>query len=300
MKKIFFSIITLAAFTACNKNNDIISSHHPVAEAGLITFGVSELVATKAVSESTGETVKATGFNVAGVTSDGVKYFNELATYSSGSYLTAKNYYYPSGKTMDFYAVHPINEDIILNGAEASVEYSQSKYEDLIVAKKTSVTAQAGDVELTFDHILSQLGFTAKGADAGVSYKLNSIVVNAPNGGIYTFEDGYWNRGELVDEEFWNTSIDVSTSEPTVIEETMTFLPGAIVVTVDWDTYVDGEHIANYVKSTPVATSSDAISLEQGKKNTINLILPNASAQGISFNVSVNSWGETSQDVTLN
>ncbi len=295
MKKVLFSIMTLAAFVACNKNNDIVPSHQP-AEAGLITFGVSELVATKAVSESTGETVQATGFNVAGVTSDGVKYFNELATYSAGSYATAKKYYYPSGKTMDFYAVHPINEEITLNGAAASVEYTHSKYEDLIVAKKNAVTAQAGDVALTFDHILSQLVFTAKGSDASASYKLNSIVVNAPNGGVYTFADGKWSRGTLADENYWNTTIEVSTSEPTAIQESMTFLPGAIVVTANWDTYVDGEHIANYVKSTPV----DGIVLEQGKKNTINLTLPNASAQGISFSVTVNPWGAASQDVTLN
>lgn len=300
MKKILFSIMSLAAIAACNKNIDTVPSHQQDAEDGLITFGVSELIATRAVSESTGETVQAAGFKVAGMTSDGITYFNELATFVGGSYATAKKYYYPSGKTMDFYAVHPTDEEIRLEGSAASVEYAHSKYKDLIVAKRNAVAPQIGDVALTFDHILSQLIFTAKGSDASVSYKLNSIVVSAPDGGVYTFADGLWNRGDLADEDYWKTTIDVSSAEPTVIDESMTFLPGAIKVTVDWDTYVDGEHIAHYVKSTPAVTSDDAICLEQGKKNTINLTLPNASAQGISFSVTVNPWGAASQDVTLN
>ena len=296
MRKIFFSVLAVAAFVACNKNNDIVPAQQPAAEAGLITFGVSELVATRAVSESTGATVQASGFNVAGITSDGVTYFNELASHSGGVYATARKYYYPSGKTMDFYAVHPVSEEIKIEGAAASVVYEQSKYEDLIVAKKNAVTAQAGHVTLTFDHILSQLLFTAKGSDTSAEYKLNSIKVTAPNGGTYTFADGKWSRGADAEETYWNTTIPVSTSEKTAIEESMTFLPGAIVVTVDWDTYVDGEHIANYVKSTPV----DAVVLEQGKANTINLTLPNASALGIDFEIVVNPWGEAEQDVTLN
>lgn len=44
----------------------------------------------------------------------------------------------------------------------------------------------------------------------------------------------------------------------------------------------------------------DAISIEPGKNNTINLLLPNADAVGISFNIQVNTWESTAQDVILN
>lgn len=44
----------------------------------------------------------------------------------------------------------------------------------------------------------------------------------------------------------------------------------------------------------------DAINIEPGKNNTINLLLPNADAVGISFNIQVNTWESTAQDVILN
>lgn len=298
MKKVFLSICAVAAMIACNKND--VTPMQPANESSVITFGVAELLATKAVSESTGATVQATGFNVAGITSDDVTYFNELASFVSGtSYKTATQYYYPTGKTLDFYACHPVNNEITITNAAASVSYTHSKYEDLIVAMAQNVSSQAGDVALTFDHILSQLIFTAKGSDTNADYVLKSITVKAPNGGTYTFADGKWSRGTLADEAYWATDLAVSTSTATTVNESMTFLPGEIQVTASWECYVDGQLVASYTKSTPAVGQANAIVLDKGKKNTVNLTLPNASAVGISFSVTVNPWGSTSQDVTL-
>ena len=297
MKKVLFSILAVAAVVACNKND--VTPSQPAGEPGAIKFGVSGLVATKAVSESDANTVQASGFNVAGIVDETTVYFNELASVDAvnSNYATATQYYYPTGKTLDFYAVHPVNRTIaVAADGVVTVAYEQTNTEDLIVAKREAVAASAGDVALTFDHVLSQLVFTVKGADAKADYLLKSINVTAPNGGTYKFADGQWTRGEDAVEAYWATDLEVSTSEPTAVDESMTFLPGAVVIEATWETYVNDELIASYTK----ATAADAIELEMGKKNTINLTLPNADAQGITFTVTVNPWGTASQDVTLN
>ena len=297
MKKVLFSILAVAAVVACNKNE--VTPSQLIGEPGAIKFGVSGLVATKAVSESDANTVQASGFNVAGLVDETTVYFNELASFDAvnGNYATATQYYYPSGKTVNFYAVHPVNREITVAADGAvTVTYVQTNTEDLIVAQRSDVAASDSDVALTFDHVLSQLVFTAQGADTKAEYLLKSINVTAPNGGTYKFADGEWTRGEDAVEAYWNTDLTVSTSEPTAVNESMTFLPGNIVIEVTWETYVNNELIASYTKS----TVAGAIQLEKGKKNTINLTLPNADAQGITFSVTVNPWGTASQDVTLN
>lgn len=298
MKRILLSILFVTAVISCNKNdNDIVSM--PKDESGAIRFGVSELMATKVVSESTENTVVASGFNVAGVTSDDVTYFNELATLTGQFYETARKYYYPHGKSMDFYACHPVNREISVVAGVASVEYSHSKYEDLIAAKVVDVEPRERAVTFIFNHVLSQLIFTVKGSDAHCTYVLKSLTVKAPEGGIYHFAEDAWTRGNLMDQPYWTTDLAVPTASAFTIEDSMTFVPGQIQVTATWETYVDDQLIASYTKSTAAIGEANAISIEQGKKNTINLTLPNADAIEIPFSIAVNPWGAASQDVTL-
>ncbi|MBQ8482916.1 MAG: fimbrillin family protein [Bacteroidales bacterium] len=300
MKKIFICMMAVAAMVSCNKNNITPEQAPAPAEKDLITFGVSDLGATKAVSESDVTTLESTGFNVAGIISDQITYFNELASKSGSEYVTAKKYYYPTGKSMDFYACHPVSRTITVNNGVATLAYTQNNSEDLIVAKKENVTAQSGAVAMTFEHILSQLMFTATGTDPHVDYYLKSITVTAPNGGTYRYADNTWERGAGAAVAYYSGNLPVSTSAATSVNEVMTFLPGQVQITVSWECFIDGQLIETYTKSTPAIGQTGAIVLDMGKKNTINLSLPNADALNIAFSVSVTPWGATSQDVTLN
>lgn len=282
---------------SCNKN---INPDMPkCSEPGLISFGISELTATKAVNESTAATISASGFNVAAITGNAT-YFNELATKSGYSYMTANKYYYPQNSSVDFYACHPVNRNLSISGNVVSISYTQNNSEDLIVAKKTAVSSQNGDVQLVFDHVLAQLAFTAKGSDANVDYILKSISVKAPNGGTYKFADGKWTIGDIATVNYFNKNLTVSSSSATNVDEVMTFLPGDIQITVSWECRMDGQLIGQYTKSTLPCGDPDAIKIEMGKKNTINLVLPNQDASDILFSVQVNPWGSSTQDVVLN
>lgn len=297
MKRILFSFFALAAVLSCNKTESE-PVHQAQSEPGLISFGVSELTATRAVVESTAATLSESGFNVAAVTGTAT-YFNELATKSGYSYYTANKYYYPQSSSVDFYACHPVERALDVTAGEVSIDYTQDSSEDLIVAVKKGVQSQTGDVQLVFDHVLSQLCFTAKGSDSNVDYVLKSIDVKAPNGGTYTFSDGEWTRGNLASVGFFDGELPVSSSEATPVDEVMTFLPGDIQLTVSWECLSDGQLVGEYTKSTLACGDPDAIKIDMGKRNTINLVLPNADASGISFTVQVNPWGDTSQDVVL-
>lgn len=297
MKRMLLFLSVAAVLASCD-SNDRVSAVMPADEAGLIRFGVSDLPVTRAVNESTAETVAASGFNVAAIVGEAV-YFNEKAVKSGNAYYTEGKYYYPQSAAIDFYACHPVEYAISVSDNKPSVVYEQDNVSDLIVASRTGIISHTGDVELVFDHVLSQLNFTAKGTDPAVDYILKSVSVKAPDGGVYSYVDGTWVRGTLADVEFFSGELQIM-PEGTAVADAMTFLPGDIQLSVSWECRADGQLVGSYSKSTPVCGDEDAIRIEPGKNNTINLLLPNADAVGISFNIQVNTWESTAQDVILN
>lgn len=294
MKK-FYILATCVVAILCSCNKEIGEVKSPVVvdsnESKAIVFGFDTPI-VKSVAENTVATVKTSGFNVAGVTSDNTALFNCLATWVEEKewFSTAQTYYYPTGKTMSFFAAVP--STVTVASGAASIAYTNNVDTDLIAASKTGVSASSNKVQLVFDHILSQVNFTAVGSDDQVTYKVKSIKVTAPASGTYTFADGKWAKGTDSDVTYLNTVTEVSTSSATSLGEAQTFLPVQLKVTVEWDCYSGSVLAASYSKS---ANFTPTI----GKKCTINLTLPNSSAQAIRFEIDVNPWGTENKDITL-
>lgn len=303
MKKIIISALTLLALVSCAKEQTP-SPVNPGATP--IVFGSPAVLATKSVTESTVSTIQTDGFNVACVKSDNSVYFNSKAVWeSANSYYnpaaTGNVYYYPNSGTVSFYACHPVSESISVTSGAATIAYTQSGSKDLVVAKKTGVSAQSSSVALTFDHALAKCIVTAKGDDPKVTYKLKSVSLNAPATGTYAFATSTWTPGTASAVSFYSdaSGMDISTSAATAVATPLTFVPGKLVLTASWECYIGTELVGSYTASTAAVTEANAVNLQQGKENTINLTLKNADAKTITFTVSLNAWGTSSQDITL-
>lgn len=293
MKK-FYLLAICAVTLLCSCNKETGGATPTVAdsnESKAITFGL-ETPIVKSVAENTVATVKDSGFNVAGVTSDNTTLFNALASWVEEKewFSTAQTYYYPTGKTMSFYAAVP--SAVTVSSGAASIEYTNNVETDLIVASKTGVSASSNKVNLVFDHILSQVDFTAIGSDTQVTYKVTSIKVSAPATGTYTFSDGKWTKGTAADVTYLDTAADVSTEDATPLGEAQTFLPVELTVTAEWECYSAGALVSSYKKSADFTPT-------QGNKCTVNLTLPNSAAQAINFVIDVNPWGTENKNITL-
>lgn len=303
MKKIFKTTLALAAImivlASCSKNEA------PTSEAAQkmelsdkpIAFGVEEFAeasSTRAFTETTASTMQTNGFKVAGIWSSGsATLFNADATYSSTAktYSTATKYYFPTTGTVSFYAVTPKTQAISITSGAASLSYTHDSDIDLMAAKSETVSPTSSAVALTFDHLLTQVKFTATGGDGNVSYKVKSLSLKAPASATYAYASGTLTAGTAMTSGQAIISSTKTLSGKTDMGFTGTFIPGSATVACEWECYVNSTLVGSYSKTATVT-------LTQGKKNTINLTLPNADGKPISFSVTVNAWG-TNEDKNI-
>ena len=300
MRRIVISIMAACClFVSCNKEfNDVTRVVSDSNESKAIVFGLGgefASVENKSVTVSTADLVKTNGFTVTAITSEGVTLIDsKAATWkeSASNYQTATPYYYPATGTTGFYAVYP-SRVIGVVSAAASLSYTNDKNTDLLAAKTTGVSASDNSVALAFAHILSQVCFTAKGSDNAVTYKVTSISLSAPGNGTYAFASNSWTAGTAATSSYLSTTTSVATDKATALGEVQTYLPSEMEATVKWECYSGDSKVAEYSKSTKFTPT-------MGKKCTVNLTLPNASAKPITFDISVADWGSEDKNVTLN
>lgn len=269
---------------------------------GRIAFGLEGIAVTKAVHETTVSEISSNGFNVAGVISGGMVFFNERASKSEdGVYRTGTDYYYPMEEGISFYAVYPLERQIVFIDGSPCVRYESPVAfdEDLVLASRKNVVMNPNVVGLTFKHVLSQVKFTATGSDENVDYVLKSLTVLCKKSGLCNFEGVWTPDAETAEMIFVASDVAIPTDSKLPLMESKSCMPLSIQVSCEWDTYQDGVKIASYSRSTPDIESDAAIVLEQGKRNTINLVFPNEQAKEIYFTVTVNPWDEDSRDIVM-
>lgn len=296
---IYLFILTGSLLLSCKKEEVV-----PV-ELGKdvrIAFGLEGIAVSKAVQETTVSEIAANGFNVAGVMSDGMVFFNETAIKDeNGIYRTGTDYYYPMEDVISFYAVYPLERQIIFIDGSPCVQYDSPLDfdEDLVLASRKNVAMNPSVVGLTFRHVLSQIKFTVIGLDTNADYILKSLTVLCRKKGTCNF-DGVWTPdAETAEMSFISSEIAVPTNMKLSLDESYSCIPTVIQVCCEWETFQNGVKTATYSRSTPDLNSADAIVMEQGKRNTINLVLPNEQAKEIVFTVTVNPWDENAKDIIM-
>ena len=318
MKKNILSSCAIAALVlaaSCNRtelpftaNRIVIDDGIPILSEKPITFGSARIGAlTRAVTEVDATSLSASGFKVLGIanaydedTDETVSthYINNVLMTNQGgdSYYNAGDiYYWPAGQTLDFYAVNPAKTIAYADGnATVAHTLDAARGFDLVVACSRDNGATDEKVSLAFHHALSQVSVKLKSSDANADYKVRSVVFNAPKSGIYTIgEDSYgssWTSlAAAADSTVFSGNLTTVNSTSAVqVGDTFIAFPGSSKVTVSWETYVGGQLIGSY-------TESAVIVLEKGKKNSLTLILPNASAQNIAFLMAVDAWEDADE-----
>lgn len=302
MRKTIKTILALTAgvmsLASCNKLGDMGFSCSGNNEIRFGSNGVR--VETKAFTETTNNILQTNGFKVAAVIdTDNSTMFNKTVTYSGGFYtVSGEHYYYPSEGTMSFYGAYPASEVIAIDGTsgEATLTYVQNADTDLVAAKATEVAKQSTAVNLTFDHLLSQVSIKAKGENSAVDYKVKSVIITNVDGGTYSFDDNSWTpSATTADYTVYSdgTGMAVSTSEKTAVGEAMSFVPGTVSLNVVWECYNKGT-------STLISSNDQSVNvtLEKGKHSTLNLTLPSNSSD-LSFVTSVGPWQIDNQDIVV-
>ncbi|MBO7312859.1 MAG: fimbrillin family protein [Alistipes sp.] len=232
MKKLFISLLAVAALASCAKEDVI------VADPGeLIGFNSFVENSTRATDPTYG-TVPLTSFNVYGTvqgTGNGVVniYDGDVVTGAVGQKetITDENgnqiqvdkawscdvkQYWIAGAQYNFAAVVDVDKNtdklpdgvtVDGNGMPMTIDYTTANQNDLLYAK-ASATGKAtgnGKVNFTFDHLLSKAQFTVKSnTEGGYYYSVKNITVTNYAGGTYTVADGTWAPGNASAVAFGN------------------------------------------------------------------------------------------------
>ena len=250
MKKIFFSLLAIAAIASCAKTDAVYEetkSEIKLAPVAALQTKANVLAAIDGTTYPTAENFDVYGYYKNGDASnytDGESYFGGAVEFTNkGAYWGGvKSYYWPKNGTLRFAAYSPSSLDVDHNqiGDTFSVDgYSQpsntAETWDFLVAPTsapyTAMTA-AENVAIKFEHALSwiTLKVKAKNAEAADVFSIKNVTIN----GISTTADfaasmldqemvapESWSNwgGENADVEVFN-GVQAVTGEAAVIENT--------------------------------------------------------------------------------
>ena len=290
------AIMVVTTLSGCLKN---FSEESIIGEE--IVFCTPNIFRTesKTVTETSLDDLSDNGFKVlAKVNSDQSTLFNTLVQKENGVWkVPGKKYYFPTGATMDFYALYPGNEEIALTGEDkkATLGYTVTTNDDLVAASALGVTPTTSAIPLEFSHILSQMAFTFVRSDMTLDYTLNSIVIKAPKTGTFDFASGCWNNLSDNPTDFpvipSGSTLTISSSA-TQAGDMMTFIPGNLTAAISWSCSQDGKEIATY-------KANVEFTAVQGKKTIIECTLPNCDGDAIAFTVTADSWDESQKQINI-
>lgn len=267
MKKLFISMLAVAAMVSCSKEQTIVAD-----KGELIGFGNAFVDnATRADYSST----DITAFKVYGTVND-VNIFNgDDVTKGTADYGVAwaltdaetketLTQYWIEGASYKFAAVVDANKVNVddTTGMPTSLEYSAAGQKDMLYKYKTA-TGKAKDhneiVSFSFTHLLAKAYFTVTNGtpDSKYTYTISDVkVTNAYQNGVYNVngDNGSW-IGSNVDATTFDNIESVANGTPKTNAE-MLLIPGAKVgVSFTVTLFIDGKKVTSYdVEKTEVAT----------------------------------------------
>lgn len=236
MKKIIFTIITLAMFvSACSKDEVI-----EITPDNAIDFGrIFVDNATKATDNTYSGNGELTSFNVYGTVTgiagtvnifDGIQVSGEVGN-DEWSYEEQYNQYWIQGADYAFIAIVDAN-NVTKNGYNmpTAIIYNTEGQKDLLYAKSDVENAIADQeaVNFTFNHLLSKAQFTVtSNANGGYYHTITGIKVSNFETGTYTIESEEWVGETSKEIEFGNVTEVTETSGPKTNDTQMLLIPNS-------------------------------------------------------------------------
>lgn len=291
-------VSAIGLFVSCSKPAAGKGQQSDTAVRPAIVFGMETVTEnTKAITETTVDQVREGGFKVASVDESSKLFFNEVAYWNedSGLYRTEVNYFWPSEGRLEFYAVYPKSQAVRITAGKAYIDYVSDLSCDLVAAKASGTIPDADGfkTQLVFGHVLSRISFTAKGTVPDVYYRIKTVTLATPAGGIYSYEDGMWTNGAADDRLYFDGAFDTQL-EYAAFGQAVTVIPGDVEVTIDYDVLDESRTtlLGRYQKTAAVHT-------DMGRSAVINATLPFDDASPVTFSITVTPWGTVNHDMNL-
>lgn len=313
MKKILFAALAALAITSCSQNEEIEAPTQKTEINFRSVVGKSSRAA-----EATTENLESQGFilyayNTKTITMDKVTAGSLTTTFINGKKATCTNsnwsvadgpYYWPIAENLQFFAYSPEAGGITnyaTTGTYPSFTYTlQTIQTDLLAAcvtdkAKTNSATSVGSVDLTFNHILTQINFKLQGKDTGFKYNVTSIKLSGvANSGTYTYnaDKGAWSAQTGNEEYTYNATyseIDgTATSEIATSSNALMLIPqndlSSVKITVTYSTTNDNGKVFEGTKEATLTGTWDI-----GKKILYTLTLP-AGAEELTFTAQADGW----------
>lgn len=192
MKKVLFTSIAVALFTACS-NDDLVMDNN---DANEIKFAVTTERASRAADVYCTNNLPGT-FNVSAAYNEKIYIDNDQIALENGKWVNKSGLrYWPNGGDVKFYGY--ANSKITWTGATAlptftdfQVDDSVAKQVDLLYAVQTQAKGEtANPVNLNFRHALSQIVFNARNENKNLYVEIAGVsLCNVMSKGTYTFPD---------------------------------------------------------------------------------------------------------------
>lgn len=317
MKKSLFIVAAVSAMvlTGCSKSETIATEFD---QPKAISFDLFQHKATKTdVSETNITALASQTVKISCYTTDATtnyykaNFYTQQTLSSSGDpaqWQTGTIYYWPQTtysspvtEKLNFFAANTTITDPVSPSTSAAVvgptiSYTGAQTDIVAACAKDQVYVANTDVALTFNHILSQIEFQAKGKDEGFTYNITSISIGAGLKNTQTYTIGTGWTGEATGAVSYSySSLDVTPNPYNTakqIGDKFVALPQTTnnqTITVAYSvTDANSKVVFDGTKST-----TTNVVWEIGKKYTYVLTLP-SDAKKITYTVSVDNWTDDS------
>ena len=297
MKKLFISMLAVAALASCSQEDVIVADKGDL--IGFNSFVENSTRATDPSYSTSGKGVALTQFDVYGAVKAGDAYLNIFAgnTVSKGGAdygdawsmaNDAPKHYWIAGANYIFDAVVDATEVVKDNatGLPTQLKYSASTQKDMLHNRVTTTGKPAtndGIVTFNFTHLLSKVNFTVTNEDKGAtgySFVVKNINFAGNVTGVYNVATATWDNAQfttgdttLGNERTVNSATVKDIVVPTdadkveLVKEVL-FLPGTYAITFTVDILYNGEVVTttNYP-----AEDTYTQKLEQNKAYNFNV-----------------------------
>lgn len=297
MKKLFISMLAVAALASCSQEDVIVADKGDL--IGFNSFVENSTRADDPSYSTSGKGVALTQFDVYGAVKAGDAYLNIFAgnTVSKGGAdygdawsmaNDAPKHYWIAGANYIFDAVVDATEVVKDNatGLPTQLKYSASTQKDMLHNRVTTTGKPAtndGIVTFNFTHLLSKVNFTVTNEDKGAtgySFVVKNINFAGNVTGVYNVATATWDNAQfttgdttLGNERTVNSAtvkdIVVPTDDDKVeLVKEVLFLPGTYAITFTVDILYNGEVVTttNYP-----AEGTYTQKLEQNKAYNFNV-----------------------------
>lgn len=339
MKKLFISMLAVAALASCSQEDVIVAD-----KGDLIGFNSFVENSTRATDNTYGAvaltsfyvygTVQGTGNGVVniydgdvvtGVVGEKEKDENGNETNVDKAWSCDVKQYWIADAQYNFAAVVDVDKDtdtdelpdgvtVDENGMPETIAYTTANQNDLLYADATATGKATGNgkVNFTFEHLLAKAQFTVtSNTEGGYYYTVKDIKVSNYAGGTYIIADETWTPGTPSDVEFSNveyvTSNDkngkTNATQMLLVPTTNDFKVSFTVEIWNGDGEGDDEVLLGQTVykdgDTDTAHNALPVATDLVKGNTYNFNLNLSVGELIQFTVTTNPTWANGSDTTL-